>query len=201
MCTFVIYIQNQFFFFAALSAYMALSSPSTQFTTTHKNISSFFFHQFTLIGPSSRYSFHALVVIAMESARKLYALSGAFFRTKSGVVLLFLTVVLCVINTVLNVYSTMLTREYLNALTSKKADAFYSAVLGFACLVAVYVPFIAFYNYILRVFAVTWRQWLLEKLCTHMLRRHYELFVLSPKKLENVDSRIVDDVQTVVRKY
>jgi ABC-type uncharacterized transport system fused permease/ATPase subunit len=132
----------------------------------------------------------------MLAARTLWRLSGGFFGTPAGAGLLLFTVVLCVANTVLNVWSVLLTREYLNALTSKLEDEFYSAVLKFALLVAIYVPFIAMYNYVLKRFAVSWRTWMINKFTEASLQRHYELFVLS-NQLENVDSRIVDDIQVI----
>ena len=44
-------------------------------------------------------------------AKALWRLSGAFFRTRKGLLWLISTVVLCVLNTALNVYSAVLTRE------------------------------------------------------------------------------------------
>jgi hypothetical protein len=47
----------------------------------------------------------------MMQAKTLWRLSGGFFRTRPGLVWLVSTVVLCVLNTSLNVYSAVLTRE------------------------------------------------------------------------------------------
>jgi hypothetical protein len=47
----------------------------------------------------------------MMQAKTLWRLSGGFFRTRPGLAWLVSTVVLCVLNTSLNVYSAVLTRE------------------------------------------------------------------------------------------
>ena len=135
----------------------------------------------------------------MMQAKSLWRLSGGFFGTRSGATWLGCTVVLCIVNTSLNVYSAVLTGEYLNALTSKAEAAFYSAITAFAVYVAVCVPFYAIYTWCLKSFATAWRQWLVERYCARTLSVHYQLFVLSAREdqVENVDVRIIDDIHTV----
>jgi ABC-type uncharacterized transport system fused permease/ATPase subunit len=87
----------------------------------------------------------------------------------------------------------------LNALTSKKEEAFYSAITMFGVYVAVCVPFYAVYTYVLKAFGTSWRQWMVERYCARTLAVHYELFVLSSREaqVENVDVRVIDDIHTI----
>ncbi len=135
----------------------------------------------------------------MMQAKVLWKLTGGFFGHRAGWMWLSSTTLLCVVNTSLNVYSAVLTREYLDALTSKAEGAFYAAITAFAVYVAVCVPFYAVYTWVLKAFATAWRQWLVELYVKKTVASHYELFVLREKvdQVENVDVRIIDDIHTI----
>lgn len=124
---------------------------------------------------------------------------GFFFRTKAGALWLFITALLCFGTTLISLHHAHIAKAYLNALTARKREAFYEAVVQFLLLIAVSTPLHTAKDWVLRMTSVRWRRWLTEHFTAMYSNVIYEMTILDAQthRIENVDSRLIDDLTSI----
>ncbi len=136
--------------------------------------------------------------MSVQSFKALYQVASPFFlgeKKKTAWSYLGLLLFMLIMVSAIGVTQSFFARDFMNALAKRNIDAFYSASIFYALMLACATLVAVFYRYVEERLALTWREWMTGKLLhKYMTSRNYYR-IKNIKDLDNPDQRIAEDVK------